>query len=100
MAGFTQLVKGRKKKIVKVKEDGRSKNGVRGVDGLYPKYELISAHTCRRSFASNYYGQMPTSAIMEITQHVSEKVFLSYINITPKENAEMFRMYRDRMQMK
>ncbi|MGG5486906.1 tyrosine-type recombinase/integrase [Gaetbulibacter sp. PBL-D1] len=47
--------------------------------GVYKKYELITGHTCRRSFASNYYGQMPNSLIMKVTGHVSEKDFLKYI---------------------
>ena len=48
-------------------------------EGTYKKYELITGHTCRRSFASNYYGEMPNSLIMKVTGHVSEKTFLKYI---------------------
>lgn len=47
--------------------------------GIYKKYELITGHTCRRSFASNYYGQMPNSLIMKVTGHTQEKTFLKYI---------------------
>ena len=46
---------------------------------LYPKHELISSHVCRRSFASNLYGKLPTPLIMQITGHATEKTFLGYI---------------------
>ena len=42
-----------------------------GVIGNYPKYKLIQNHTCRRSFATNFYGLegWNTPMIMEITGH-------------------------------
>lgn len=65
-----------------------SKNKNRKEFGIYPKYELITSHTCRRSFASNLYGKLSNITIMAITGHKTEKQFLNYIKITPKENAE------------
>ncbi|MDO5106425.1 site-specific integrase [Capnocytophaga sp.] len=56
--------------------------------GIFPKYELISSHTCRRSFASNLYGKLPNMVIMAITGHQTEAVFLKYIKITKKEHAQ------------
>lgn len=55
--------------------------------GKYPKYELISSHVCRRSFATNLYGNMDTLTIMKITGHKTESSFLTYIKTTPKEHA-------------
>lgn len=55
--------------------------------GNYPKFELVSSHTCRRSFATNHYGKLDTLTIMKITGHKTEKQFLEYIKITPKEYA-------------
>jgi hypothetical protein len=54
---------------------GRSENGT------YPKWKLISSHTCRRSFASNFYAEenYPTPILMNITAHSTEKQFLEYI---------------------
>ncbi|MEH1007455.1 tyrosine-type recombinase/integrase [Winogradskyella sp. ECml5-4] len=46
---------------------------------VYKKHQLITGHTCRRSFASNYYGQMANSLIMQVTGHTTEKTFLKYI---------------------
>lgn len=66
---------------------------MRKVDGFYPKYELISSHTCRRSFASNLYGKLPNMTIMAITTHKTESEFLKYIKITKSEHAEALRKY-------
>ncbi|WP_150452458.1 phage integrase SAM-like domain-containing protein [Arenibacter lacus] len=53
-----------------------------GVIGRYPKYKLIQNHTCRRSFATNFYGRpdWPTPMIMKITGHLNEINFLKYID--------------------
>jgi len=47
--------------------------------GKYPKHELITTHVCRRSFASNLYGVLPTPLIMQITGHSTEKMLIGYI---------------------
>lgn len=67
----------------------------RKVFGKFPKHELITTHTCRRSFATNYYKKISTTVIMGITGHVKESTFLQYIN-KPKdkdENAKLFLKY-------
>jgi integrase len=64
-----------------------SKNKNRKEFGTYPKYELITSHSCRRSFASNLYGKLPNMTIMAITGHKTETQFLKYIKITSAENA-------------
>lgn len=57
--------------------------------GVYEKWQLISSHTCRRSFATNLYlMNFPTLSIMKITGHTTEASFLKYIKVTPKEHAE------------
>lgn len=83
------------KMVVKTKDDQFfpdisliSKNKSRKVFGTYPKHELITSHTCRRSFASNLYGKLPNVTIMAITGHKTETQFLKYIKITPRENAK------------
>lgn len=53
-----------------------------------PKWELISSHTARRSFATNMFFQnIPTYRIMLITGHKSESSFFKYIRVTREENA-------------
>jgi len=65
----------------------QTEKGQRIVSNTFPKYELISSHTCRRSFATNHYGKLPTPTIMGITGHKSESAFLKYIKRTSKEMA-------------
>lgn len=55
--------------------------------GTFPKYEMVTSHVCRRSFATNYYGRIPTPVLMNITAHGTEKVFLNYIGKTTYDNA-------------
>ena len=55
--------------------------------GMYPKYELITSHTMRRSFATNYFGKIETPILMEITGHSRESTFLSYIGEKPNKDA-------------
>jgi len=57
--------------------------------GTYPKHVLITSHTCRRSFASNWYGKLPNSAIMAATGHRKEEDFLRYIKVTPSDHADV-----------
>lgn len=76
-AKLTEMVEGAKMdKITKRKKKG-----------VYPFFELVSSHICRRSFASNLYGKLPNMSIMAITGHKTESQFLKYIKITKKEHA-------------
>ncbi|RTY89633.1 phage integrase SAM-like domain-containing protein [Flavobacterium sp. GT3R68] len=65
----------------------------RKVKGYYPKYKLISSHTCRRSFVSNHYGKLPDKTIMAITSHRSNSQFLKYVKTTLKEQANKLEEY-------
>jgi integrase len=59
-----------------------------------PKWELISSHTGRRTFATNAYKRgTPTLSIMAITGHKTEVAFLAYIKVTKEEHAEMIRKH-------
>ncbi len=54
------------------------------------RWQAVTAHTARRSFATNMYKRgFPTLAIMAITGHKTEKSFLTYIKVTEAENATM-----------
>ncbi len=87
IAGITEVVEGGKMCPIEIEEDGKKKIIHRKIDGKYPKHELVTTHTCRRSFASNLYGKIETLTIMKITGHKTESQFLEYIKITPKEYA-------------
>ena len=60
------------------------------VETRRPKWQAVTAHTARRSFATNMYKQgFQTLAIMRITGHQTEKSFLTYIKVSESENAKM-----------
>ncbi|OFZ01848.1 MAG: hypothetical protein A3K10_00970, partial [Bacteroidetes bacterium RIFCSPLOWO2_12_FULL_31_6] len=60
----------------------------RKVSGIYPKHELVSSHIGRRSYATNYYGKIPTPLLMNVTGHSSEAMFLEYIGKTQTQQAK------------
>lgn len=70
-----------------------NKKEYRKLEGTFPKYELVTSHICRRSFASNYYGEMPTSLIISITGHSTEKQFLEYVGKEPIDHAQKIAEY-------
>jgi len=77
LAGIDQVIRGNKMSSV-----------TKSVEfGMYPKYELITSHTMRRSFATNYFGKIETPILMEITGHSRESTFLSYIGENPNKDA-------------
>jgi integrase len=61
----------------------------RNVRGQFEKHKLVSSHICRRSFATNFYGNplFPTPLLMNITAHSTEKMFLEYIGKKPIDHS-------------
>ncbi|MFV0326873.1 MAG: phage integrase SAM-like domain-containing protein [Bacteroides xylanisolvens] len=58
------------------------------------KFDLISAHTARRSFATNaFLAGVPPIQIMKITGHKTEKAFMTYIKISESENAKKLQLH-------
>lgn len=74
-----------------------SKKLKRQVIGEYEKWELITSHTCRRSYATNLYGKMPTSLIMQITGHTTERSFLGYIGKSGMDYAQQIAEFYSKM---
>ncbi len=65
-----------------------STRGGERISETFQKWELITVHTARRSFATNdYLRDVPTISIMKITGHRTEKAFLKYIKISQEDNA-------------
>lgn len=96
-AGIDEIIPGTK--IEMVDEDGKvipkdkfgkrkQKGEKRKVKGSFPKWQLMSSHVCRRSFATNTYGKLPTPLIMQITAHSTEKMFLGYIGKSSMDYAQ------------
>ena len=63
--------------------------------GEYEKWELITSHIGRRSFASNNYGKIPTPSIMFATGHTTEKMLLNYIGKTNDDKAFELLVYME-----
>jgi site-specific recombinase XerD len=54
----------------------------------YQKFQLVSTHTARRSFATNMMlDGVPIGQIMMITGHKTQESFFKYIKIRPTDNA-------------
>tara|TARA_R110002073_G_scaffold312586_4_gene484130 strand:- start:32169 stop:33626 length:1458 start_codon:yes stop_codon:yes gene_type:complete len=81
-SGIDESTKGSRSIIVEV----QNKEVPRNIVGLYPKHELMTSRTFRRSFATNYYGKIDTSLIMVITGHSTEKQLRAYINNNDETN--------------
>ena len=96
-AGINQLIEGEKIQIIK-DEQGNKKR--RKVKGKYFKWELMTSHVCRRSFASNLYGTLPTPLIMSITQHKSELMLLNYIGKTSIDYAKQISDFYELQKLK
>ncbi|MHA6278834.1 tyrosine-type recombinase/integrase [Salinimicrobium sp. CAU 1759] len=71
------------------KKTGRKKTGT------YQKWQLVTSHTFRRSFATNYYKKIPTAVLIGITGHSKESMFLEYINRREDKdlNADLFMQF-------
>jgi len=59
----------------------------RKASGSFEKWELITSHIGRRSFASNFYGTIPTTLLINVTGHGTEAMFLEYIGKSNKDLA-------------
>ena len=84
IAKLDKMIKG--KKQINISKDPTERK-VRRVEGMYPKYELVTSHIGRRSFATNHYGKIPTSYLIYVTGHSSEEMFLNYIGKSNKDMA-------------
>ena len=61
------------------------------------KYEFLTTHTARRSFATNeYLNGTPTITIMAITGHKTEKAFMRYIKLNSTDHAKLLKLHWER----
>ncbi len=80
LAGLDEMIMGKKK-------DEKTN---RNVKKLRPKYEYISLHTGRRSFATNHFGKLPNEAIMKVTGHTKLATFMKYVQRENDEHVNKF----------
>jgi integrase len=83
IAEITQTINGSKKMETTPKSSMYRKQ-----TGIFRKCDLVSSHIGRRSFASNFYGNIPTSLLINITGHSTENMFLTYIGKSNKDLAK------------
>jgi len=68
---------------------GRTQGG-KHVEAPSAKWELVTTHTARRSFATNLYQQgIPARTIMTVTGHRTERAFMGYIRLSPDEHMDL-----------
>ena len=96
VAKINESVEGKRLNPKAKKENPES---MRKVLGFYPKHELITTHSFRRSFATNYYKQIPTGVLIGITGHSKESLFLEYINKREDKdaNADLFMKFYEQI---
>ncbi len=64
------------------------------VMGTTEKFNLVTSHTARRSFATNaFLNDVPSIAIMKITGHKTESAFMKYIKMSAKDNAKKMQLH-------
>jgi Phage integrase SAM-like domain/Phage integrase family len=66
----------------------------------HAKWQLLTTHTARRSFATNeFLAGTPTLTIMAITGHKTEKAFLRYIKLVPSDHARLLKDHWERRKL-
>lgn len=83
LAGITSKIKVQKRR------------GFRSRTEIIQKWEAVSSHIGRRSFASNFYGKIPTPLLMEATGHTTEEMFRRYICNADNQRAILLSDYFD-----
>ena len=90
IAKLNNKVKG---SIAEVTENELKEKVKRKKSGTFKKWELVTSHIGRRSFATNNYGKIPTSLLISATGHSTEKMFLEYIGKTDTQKAMQLAEY-------
>ena len=70
--------------VVKVDEKTKIK---RKVIDTYKKYELVTSHICRRSFATNLFGKVPNKTLLDVCGWSNEEMLFKYNKQTKMESA-------------
>ncbi len=68
--------------------------------GTFPKWELVTTHICRRSFATNCYGDIPTAILKTVTGHSTEAQFMGYIGLSANDFAMQLAEYWSKESLK
>ncbi len=94
IAGITNEIKG--SKLIDLNKEDKTEKKAKNKDevkqyrkeiGIFKKWELVTSHIGRRSFATNFYGTIPTTYLINVTGHSTEAMFLNYIGKSNKDLA-------------
>jgi integrase len=94
IAGITDIVKG--SRLTDISNEDKTEKKTKNKDevkqfrkevGMYKKWELVTSHIGRRSFATNFYGTIPTTYLINVTGHSTEAMFLNYLGKSNKDLA-------------
>jgi integrase len=88
LAEINQLTKGSKQVKVTISENNKEVEVFRRKTGIYPKHELVTSHIGRRSLATNFYGKIPISYLINMTNHATETQFLAYVGKSSEDLAK------------
>lgn len=69
------------------------RQGHRNVLDVIPKWKAVTSHIGRRSFATNFYGKIPTALLIVATGHSSEAMFQKYVNRLNEEHVKALSNY-------
>jgi len=69
------------------------RQGHRNVLDVIPKWKAVTSHIGRRSFATNFYGKIPTALLIVATGHSSEAMFQKYVNRLNEEHVRALSDY-------
>ena len=81
LAGFNEIMNGSKSECISVKKikNIKSRERVRKISGKFRRYELITSHIGRRSFATNFSYVWPSRMVCAFTGHTTESQLNIYI---------------------
>lgn len=89
---------GKKAKLKQKIEIVRKKGKLR-VKDVHEKWEMMSSHTCRRSFCTNMYlSGFPAEELMRISGHKSPAAFMRYIKVDNMQAANRLKALRNSLQ--
>lgn len=89
---------GKNAKLKQKVEIVRKKGNLR-VKEVHEKWEMMSSHTCRRSFCTNMYlSGFPAEELMRISGHKSPAAFMRYIKVDNVQAANRLKALRNSLQ--
>lgn len=92
--GMTEEIKG--KVFQKGDEDTNAKSEWRKKEKVYKKYELITTHICRRSFATNLHGRLPEQEIADLGGWSKLETMRNYIQKTGLDSGKGLKALYDK----